>query len=302
MGWPDIRYADGTEIAPQLDLRFRLELYAGVRPARAIPGVSLPLASPRARDIDLVLVRENTEGLFASRGKGVRLGNDEARDTMVITRAGSERVHKFPFELAGRRRAGEGKANPTATILLAAMMLDWLGERSGNPGLLQAAAKLQQAVDGGVRIGPIPCELGGGDGTRAIADAVALAERFTGRGGADQCGLPRIPGRCDPIERDRPRRNTCSPGNPTKRHLDLWRFEPRRTAAGIRRARCRNKLQTAKHAPAQNPPAPDKHRNRRRPPRGPDRPARSRRLTLHANKLRASLNLRGAARRPGAAA
>ena len=44
MGWPDIRYADGTEIAPQLDLRFRLELYAGVRPARAIPGVSLPLA------------------------------------------------------------------------------------------------------------------------------------------------------------------------------------------------------------------------------------------------------------------
>jgi isocitrate/isopropylmalate dehydrogenase len=46
MGWPDIRYADGTEIAPPLDLRFRLELYAGVRPARAIPGVSLPLASP----------------------------------------------------------------------------------------------------------------------------------------------------------------------------------------------------------------------------------------------------------------
>ena len=37
MGWPDVRYADGTEIAPQLDLRFRMELYAGVRPIRAIP-------------------------------------------------------------------------------------------------------------------------------------------------------------------------------------------------------------------------------------------------------------------------
>jgi 3-isopropylmalate dehydrogenase len=37
MGWPDIRYPDGTEIAPQLDLRFQLDLYAGVRPARAIP-------------------------------------------------------------------------------------------------------------------------------------------------------------------------------------------------------------------------------------------------------------------------
>ena len=47
MGWPEIRYPDGTEIAPQLDLRFRLGLYAGVRPCRAIPGVPLPLADAR---------------------------------------------------------------------------------------------------------------------------------------------------------------------------------------------------------------------------------------------------------------
>ena len=65
MGWPEIRYPDGTEIAPQLDLRLRLELYAGVRPARAIPGVPLPLADARAKQIDFVVVRENTEGLFA---------------------------------------------------------------------------------------------------------------------------------------------------------------------------------------------------------------------------------------------
>ena len=38
MGWPEIRTEDGTEIAPQLDLRFRLNLYAGVRPFRALPG------------------------------------------------------------------------------------------------------------------------------------------------------------------------------------------------------------------------------------------------------------------------
>ena len=49
MGWPAIRYPDGTEIAPQLDLRVALELYAGVRPARAIPGIPLPLADPRAQ-------------------------------------------------------------------------------------------------------------------------------------------------------------------------------------------------------------------------------------------------------------
>ncbi len=86
MGWPEIRYPDGTEIAPQLDLRVELDLYAGVRPARAIPGVPLPLADPRAREIDLVVVRESTEGLFASRGKGTIENDDEARDTMVITR------------------------------------------------------------------------------------------------------------------------------------------------------------------------------------------------------------------------
>jgi len=105
MGWPEIRRPDGTEIAPQLDLRFALELYAGVRPARALPGVPLPLADPRARDIDLVIVRESTEGLFASVGRGTLVDDREARDTMVITRKGSERVHEFAFRLAERRRA-----------------------------------------------------------------------------------------------------------------------------------------------------------------------------------------------------
>jgi 3-isopropylmalate dehydrogenase len=105
MGWPEIRYPDGTEIAPQLDLRFELELFAGVRPARALPGIPLPLADPRARNIDLVVVRESTEGLFASRGKGTIVDDQEARDTMVITRRGSERVHDFAFRLARSRKA-----------------------------------------------------------------------------------------------------------------------------------------------------------------------------------------------------
>jgi len=280
MGWPEIRYPDGTEIAPQLDLRVRLELYAGVRPARAIPGVPLPLADPRARSIDLVLVRESTEGLFASRGRGVVEDDREARDTMVITRAGSERVHEFAFRLAERRRArgrpgsvtcvdkanvfvsmaffrrifdevatrhpgivarhhyvdataldlvrkpwsfdvlvtenmfgdilsdqcaglvggmgmapsadvgdrhglfqpchgsapdiaGQGKANPTAMILSAAMMLDWLAERHDDPRLAAAAQRLERAVDAAFATGKlVPFELGGTAGTAAIRDAV----------------------------------------------------------------------------------------------------------------------------------
>ncbi|MGH6816336.1 MAG: isocitrate/isopropylmalate dehydrogenase family protein [Hyphomicrobiaceae bacterium] len=103
MGWPEIRYADGTEIAPQLDLRFELELYAGVRPVRTIPALAPVLADPRARALDFVLIRESTEGLFVSRGKGVVVEDREARDTLLITRAVSERVFDFGFRLARQR-------------------------------------------------------------------------------------------------------------------------------------------------------------------------------------------------------
>ena len=72
MGWPQIRYPDGTEIAPQLDLRFRLELFAGVRPARAIPGIPLPLPMPiRAREHRPGGGARVDRGPVASRGKGV---------------------------------------------------------------------------------------------------------------------------------------------------------------------------------------------------------------------------------------
>ena len=105
MGIPEIRYPDGTEIAPQLDLRVRMGLYAGVRPIRVIPGVPRVLAHPRGTEIDLVIIRESTEGLFAARGHGVMIEDREARDTMVITRTGSERVFDFAFRLAETRRA-----------------------------------------------------------------------------------------------------------------------------------------------------------------------------------------------------
>ena len=104
MGDPAIRYADGTEITPQIEMRFELELYAGVRPVRSIAGVPGPLSDPRAHALDFVLIRESTEGLFASYGKG-EVEADEARDTQVITRAGSERLFRFAFHLAAQRKA-----------------------------------------------------------------------------------------------------------------------------------------------------------------------------------------------------
>lgn len=116
MGWPGIRYPDGTEIAPQIELRMRLGLYAGVRPIRAIPSVPLALAHPRAKEIDLVILRESTEGLFWARGRGEVIEDREARDTMVITRATTERLSRFAFRLAERRAARLGRPQKVTLV------------------------------------------------------------------------------------------------------------------------------------------------------------------------------------------
>ncbi len=104
MGLPDVRYPDGTEIAPQLDIRTEYELYAGVRPIRSMPGTAGPLRDARSAEIDFVILREQTEGLYYSRGRGVMPDADTALDTMRLTRAGCERVFNYAFRLAGERR------------------------------------------------------------------------------------------------------------------------------------------------------------------------------------------------------
>lgn len=105
MGDPDIRYPDGTELTPQIDLRFALELYAGLRPVRSIPGVPSPLADPRASSIDFVLVRESIEGLFAPQAPSRMIGDEQAEETLVITRAISQKLFDATFALARRRNS-----------------------------------------------------------------------------------------------------------------------------------------------------------------------------------------------------
>jgi len=102
-GLPNVRYSDGTKIAPQITLRFPLDLYAGVRPIKLYPGVPSTLAIPPGRTIDYVIFRENTEGLFASRGGGARVGDTLAVDSLVITRAGTDRIVRRAFEWCLRR-------------------------------------------------------------------------------------------------------------------------------------------------------------------------------------------------------
>ena len=280
-GLPHIRYPDNTEIMPQVELRFIFDLYAGVRPCRLIPNIPSPIVGAAERGIDLIVIRESTEGLFASMGKGV-VTDTEARETLLITRKTSERLFDFSFRLAQRRKArgapgrlacvdkanafkayaffrkifdecaarypdvatdriyvdacsamlvrrpwdfdvmvmedmfgdiisdltagliggmgmapsadigdkhavfqpchgtapdimGKGLANPTAMILSAAMMLDWLADRHGHEGAAQAARAIEGAVDRAFAAGLKACEFGGRDGTAAIADSVLLA-------------------------------------------------------------------------------------------------------------------------------
>jgi 3-isopropylmalate dehydrogenase len=115
MGLPDVRASDGTELLPQLELRERFELYAGVRPVRVLPGIRTPLADPRAQRIDFVLVRESTEGLFAARAAS-RHSTDTVFDTMRISRSACDRLFRFSFELARQRSAG-GRRQPRVTCV-----------------------------------------------------------------------------------------------------------------------------------------------------------------------------------------
>jgi 3-isopropylmalate dehydrogenase len=261
-------------------LRFPPCAATGCGQIKAYPNIHAPLADPRAGAIDLVILRESTEGLFASRGRGTVENDREARDVMVITRAICERLFEFAFRLAERRKARGGKgrvtcvdkanvftsmaffrkifderargfpaiaadhhyvdataldlvrkpwefdvlvmenmfgdilsdlgaglvggmgmapcgeigerhglfqpahgsapdiagtnrANPTAMLLSAALMLDWLGERHGEPACVEAAAALERAIEAGFRIKAIrPIEQGGTQTTTEVAKAV----------------------------------------------------------------------------------------------------------------------------------
>ena len=153
MGMPDIRYPDGTEIAPQLDIRMQYGLYAGVRPIRSLPGVDATLRDPRSAQIDLVILREQTEGLYYSRGRGVMQNADTALDTMRITRSGCERVFDYAFRLAGQRRKRGRPGNVTCV---------------DKAGVLKSYAFMRQVFEARARKFP------GFDSNCANVDATAL--------------------------------------------------------------------------------------------------------------------------------
>jgi tartrate dehydrogenase/decarboxylase / D-malate dehydrogenase len=104
VGHPDI--PDHTTLnGLLLPIRRAFDQYANVRPAYLYPGVKSPLAGRAGGDIDMVVVRENTEGEYAQVGGFVYMAQPEevAIQTSVFTRRGIERVVRYAFELAVRR-------------------------------------------------------------------------------------------------------------------------------------------------------------------------------------------------------
>jgi tartrate dehydrogenase/decarboxylase/D-malate dehydrogenase len=88
-----------------LPIRQTFDQYVNLRPMRLLPGIRSPLAGRGPADIDMICIRENSEGEYAGIGGRLRAGapDEIAEQTSVFTRRGVERIARFAFELASRR-------------------------------------------------------------------------------------------------------------------------------------------------------------------------------------------------------
>jgi len=96
---------DGVSAALILAIRQRFDQYVNLRPMRLLPGLSSPLANRGVGDIDMVCVRENSEGEYSGVGGRIHRGtlHEVAQQVGVFTRHGIERILRYGFELAATR-------------------------------------------------------------------------------------------------------------------------------------------------------------------------------------------------------
>lgn len=126
VGHPDI--PDHTTLnGLLLPIRRAFDQYANVRPAFLYPGVQSPLARPKGGAIDLVVVRENTEGEYSPVGGHVYRQQPEeiAIQTSVFTRRGVERIVRYAFDLARRRNKKKRVTSVTKSNAQAFSMVLW---------------------------------------------------------------------------------------------------------------------------------------------------------------------------------
>ena len=104
---------DSISLAPLLTFRKQLDLWACERPARLCPGAPQYLADPRARDVDMLVIRENSEGEYVGQGGRLRMGQPDevATQLEVFTAKASERLFHHAFQRA-RQRAEQRHDTP----------------------------------------------------------------------------------------------------------------------------------------------------------------------------------------------
>jgi 3-isopropylmalate dehydrogenase len=115
IGLYEARHPDGTELSQDNLLRTSLDMWANVRPIKLRPGATTVLKGIEVGDIDYVVVRENSEGLYSAWAispeqakyaplpSGLVMRNEVAVDLLMVTRSATERICKYAFELAKRR-------------------------------------------------------------------------------------------------------------------------------------------------------------------------------------------------------
>lgn len=279
MGLPEVRGPEGLELGAQVEMRAYFPLFASLRPVRLFDGVDGPLKTDQ---VDMLVIRETSEGMFAGLADRHQPSDEEASDRMTISRTGARRLIEVAFDQARTRRrrgtpghvtllhksnalrsnvllekvfdevaaehsdlgsakhyidagamymvldpgrydvvvtenifgdivseiaaglvgglgvapsadvsldrgvfqpshgsapdiAGQGVANPTAMILSAAMMLEWLGGRYNDERCLRAAEGIQCAVEATLAAGVRGPDLGGTARTTEVAEAIRAA-------------------------------------------------------------------------------------------------------------------------------
>ena len=110
VGHPDVKPGI-LEKGLLLELRFQLDQYINLRPVKLYPGVETPLAGKGPKDIDFVVVRENTEDMYAGVGGWLKKNSPDevATQTAIYTRKGCERCIRWAFEFTRRRNNPKGK-------------------------------------------------------------------------------------------------------------------------------------------------------------------------------------------------
>jgi len=108
-----------------LPLRRRLVQYVNLRPVRLLPGITSPLAGRGAADIDIVCVRENSEGEYCGLGGRVHSGTPDelAEQTGIFTRRGIERIARYGFRMAASRPRKQLASATKSNALQHSMML-----------------------------------------------------------------------------------------------------------------------------------------------------------------------------------